>query len=390
MIEYFIAMKHIFERKKQSIIATSGIALGITVLIVALGISNGLDDNMIKNILSMTANIKVTNSSVAIENYYDVADKIKEIKEVKTVMPRYSSQGIIKYSGSSGVYVSGILIAGVDSKSGDDFLKLHNKVTEGSADLNDLTSVVIGKELLYQLGASIGDKVKIISSENKEIEFKISGAFQSGFYDYDSTMVILPLKSVQMLSESDDIVTEINVNLKNVYDADRVAEKIKSKLGEEYETQTWGEANKNLLHALLLEKTVMLLVLSLIVIVACFVVSVILNTLVREKTKDIGILRSIGFSSSNVMKIFMIEGTVLGSIGIVAGIIMSSVVMYFLENYSMKLPLDIYYLEKLPFEISLQEILIIVGITFIIIFISSIFPAYRAAKLRPVEALKYD
>jgi lipoprotein-releasing system permease protein len=126
------------------------------------------------------------------------------------------------------------------------------------------------------------------------------------------------------------------------------------------------------------------------VIVACFVVSVILNTLVREKTKDIGILRSIGFSSRNIMKIFMIEGTVLGSIGIVAGIIMSSVVMYFLENYSMKLPLDIYYLEKLPFKISLQEILIIVGITFIIIFISSIFPAYRAAKLRPVEALKYD
>lgn len=390
MIEFFVAFKHIFERKKQSIVAMSGIALGITVLVVALGISNGLDENMIKNILSMTANIKVTNESVAIEDYNSVADRVLKVKDVVSVMPRYTTQGIIKYSGGSGVYVSGVVIVGIDEKSGEKFLKQNNKVISGHADLKNLKGVLIGKELMAQLGAEVGDKVKVISSENKEITFEILGAFQSGFYDYDATMIILPLRSVQMLSEAGDIVTELNVNIKNVYDADRVADRIESELGNGYQTKTWGESNRNLLHALALEKTVMLLVLSLIVVIACFVVSVILNTLVREKTRDIGIMRSMGFSSFNIMKIFMIEGTILGFIGIIGGIILSSIIMYLLENYSMSLPLDIYYLTKLPFKISIKEILVIVGITFIIIFISSIFPAYRAAKLKPVEALKYE
>ncbi len=142
--------------------------------------------------------------------------------------------------------------------------------------------------------------------------------------------------------------------------------------------------------ALTLEKSVTLLLLSLIVIIACFVVGVILNTIVREKTRDIGIMRSMGFSSMNVMKIFLIEGTILGFIGIVSGVILSAILIYILENYSMQLPLEIYYLDKLPFEISLKEIGIISGVTFVIILVSSVFPAYRAARLKPVEALKYD
>lgn len=390
MIELFIAVKHMFERRKQSIIAMSGVAIGITVLIVALGISNGLDKNMIQNILSMTTHIKVTNGTVSIENYDELSKKIKKTDGVISAMPQYTTQGIVKYSGENGVYVSGVMIEGIRSEDAENVMKLNKKMTLGKVDFENLTGVILGKELLIQLGAKIGDKIKVISSENKDIEFTITGAFQSGFYDYDSAMIILPLRAVQIMSDSEDIVTEINVNIKDIYSADKTAGEIKKIIGPDYKTKTWGEANKNLLDALTLEKSVMVLLLSLIVVIACFVVGVILNTIVREKTRDIGIMRSMGFSSKNVMTIFLIEGTILGFIGIVLGVIMSAVLIYFLENYSMQLPLDIYYLDKLPFEISLKEIGVISGVTFGIILMSSLFPAYRAARLKPVEALKYD
>ncbi len=390
MIELFIAMKHMIERRKQSIIAMSGVAIGVTVLIVALGISNGLDKNMIQNILSMTTHIKISNSSIAIENYNEVAKKINNVDGVISAMPQYSTQGIVKFAGEKGVYVSGVMIQGVREEDALNVMELNKKITLGKADFNNLTGVVIGKELMLQLGANIGDKIKVISSENKDIEFTITGAFQSGFYDYDSAMVLIPLRAVQIMCDSEDIVTEINVKLKDIYSADKSVEKIKKVIGEGYTTKTWGEANKNLLDALTLEKSVMLLLLSLIVVIACFVVGVILNTIVREKTRDIGIMRSMGFSSINIMNIFMIEGTILGFIGIVSGVILSAILIYILENYSMQLPLEIYYLDKLPFEISLKEIGIISGVTFVIILVSSVFPAYRAARLKPVEALKYD
>lgn len=390
MIELFIAMKHMIERRKQSIIAMSGVAIGVTVLIVALGISNGLDKNMIQNILSMTTHIKISNSSIAIENYNEVAKKINNVDGVISAMPQYSTQGIVKFTGEKGVYVSGVMIQGVREEDALNVMELNKKITLGKADFNNLTGVVIGKELMLQLGANIGDKIKVISSENKDIEFTITGAFQSGFYDYDSAMVLIPLRAVQIMCDSEDIVTEINVKLKDIYSADKSVEKIKKVIGEGYTTKTWGEANKNLLDALTLEKSVMLLLLSLIVVIACFVVGVILNTIVREKTRDIGIMRSMGFSSINIMNIFMIEGTILGFIGIVSGVILSAILIYILENYSMQLPLEIYYLDKLPFEISLKEIGIISGVTFVIILVSSVFPAYRAARLKPVEALKYD
>ena len=145
-----------------------------------------------------------------------------------------------------------------------------------------------------------------------------------------------------------------------------------------------------MLSALTLEKTIMLVVFSLIAIVAGFLIWITLNTLVREKTKDIGIMRAMGFSKKNIMLIFLIQGLVLGLIGIIIGIILSLVMLYYIKNYAVDLVANIYYIRSIPIEISLKEISTIVGANFIIILISSIFPAYRAAKLENVEALRYE
>ena len=387
MIEFFVAKKHIIERKKQSLIATLGITIGVAVLIVSIGIANGLDKNMISSILSITSHVVVQESG-DIEDYRSVQEKIDAIPGVKGSVPKISTQGILKYRGIFGSYVSGVKVEGLDLANAKVAMDLDKQIVEGTMDFTKPTEILIGKELYDSLGAKLGDEVSLVSADNREIRFKIGGVFQSGYYEYDTSLVMLPLKAAQVLTYSGDVASKIDVMLHNAYDADRVAKTISDDLG--LYTRTWGDLNKNLLAALSLEKTVMVLVFSLIVVIAGFVVWVTLNMLVREKTKDIGIMRSMGFGSQRIMKIFLIEGMILGLAGILIGTAIALGILWYVKNYSIAQITSIYYLTKVPVEITTKEVLTIMGANVAIIFISSIFPAYRAAKLQPVEALRYE
>ena len=387
MIEFFIAKKHIIERKKQSLISIIGITIGIVVLMVSIGIANGLDKNMINSILSVTSHIMVSNGD-KIKNYKDIQRDIEKIEGVKGAVPSISTQGIFKYNGIYGGYVSGVKIEGYDLESAKKAMDLDKKIVNGKINPEKINGILIGKELFKGIGAKIGDEVSIISSENKEIKFKIEGVFQSGYYDYDINMIILPLKAVQYLLYGDDSVSKLDVTLYDPYKAPNIADKIMSITG--IYSRTWGEMNRNLLSALSLEKTVMIMVFSLIVIIAGFVVWVTLNMLVREKIKDIGIMRAMGFSKKNIMKIFLIQGMILGFIGIVIGTTISLTFLWYIKNNTLDFITSIYYLTKIPVEISIKEIAIIIGANLGIIFLSSIFPAYRGAKMETVEALRHE
>lgn len=387
MVEFFIAKKHIFERKRQSLISTLGIAIGIIVLIVSIGIANGLDKNMINSILSMTSHVLVENGD-KLSDYNELKEKIEKIHGVKGAVPSIETQGIFKYNGIYGGYISGVKIEGFDLESAKKAMDLDKKIVEGSISPDKINGVLIGKELFRNIGASLGDEVTIISSENKEIKFKIEGVFQSGYYDYDVNMILLPLKAAQYLVYSGDTVNKIDVTLNDPYKAPEIADKIMSET--KIFSRTWGDLNRNLLSALSLEKTVMIMVFSLIVIIAGFVVWVTLNMLVREKIKDIGIMRSMGFSRKSIMKIFLIQGMLLGIAGIVIGTIISLCFLWYIKNYTLAFITSIYYLTKIPVEISVKEIGIIIGANIGIIFVSSVFPAYRAAKMETVEALRHE
>ena len=388
MIEFFIAKKHILERKRQSIIAILGVAIGVTVLTVSIAIANGLDKNMVDSILSISSHVVVTKDGEAVEDYRKIQTQIESLEGVKGVVPQISTQGILKYNGAFGSFVSGVKINGLDFNDSKIAMNLDKKIVAGTMDIKKPTEFLIGKELFDQLGAKLGDKITVISADNREMHLTIVGVFQSGYYEYDTTMIIVPLRAVQILSYTGDTITSLEVFLDDVYSANEISKQIEIKTS--MSTRTWGDLNKNLLAALSLEKTVMILVFSLIVIIAGFVVWVILNMLVKEKTRDIGIMRSMGFSSKNIMRIFMLEGLFLGSFGIMVGMSISGGVLWYIKDNTINQITNIYYLNKIPVEITPKEIFIIIGANIIIIFLSSIFPAYRAAKLQVVEALKYD
>ena len=387
MVEFFIGKKQIIERKRQSLISVIGITIGVMVLTISIGIANGLNENMIKNILSMTSHVFLGNYG-RIENYMEIKEKVEQLEGVKGVVPTIETQGIFKHTGPLGLYVAGIKIEGYHLESAENALDLNKKIIEGEFNDEMVNSVLVGRELANTIEGKIGDDVIIISSENHEITFKITGIFQSGYYDYDVNMVIVPLQAAQYLMYSGDAVNKIDIRLNNPYRAEIIRDQVVELT--ELQGRTWGEVNSNLLAALSLEKTVMILVFSLIIVIAGFVVWVTLNTLVREKTKDIGILRAMGFSKKSIMKIFMIQGIILGIIGITIGIILSLVILEYLKNNSLSFISSIYYLTSIPVEISTKEVLYIISANVFVVLVSSVFPAYRAARMDTVEALRYE
>ncbi len=388
MVEFFIAWRHVVERKFQSIFSILGVGIAVTVFVVSLTISNGLNKNMINTLLTLSPHILVkSRKDTFFENYNDIINKTKDVKEVKAVMPQINSQSILKYKG----FAKGVLAKGVTIENLKKDLKL--RILEGNNNISELNSVLIGEGLSKEMNLKVGQELSLVSAENKEVKLVVKGIFKTGFLDYDSNLVIVPLKTMQIMIERGEVATEIGIITENPQKIEKVFQEVKMKLPkDQFGAITWKKLNENLLHAVQFEKYVLIAILSLLLLIASFAVSVILNMIVREKIKDIGILKSIGYTNSNIRSIFIIEGLIIGVSGIVFSIIFSPLVLILLKEL-FKIYMasgSFYYLEELPLYISTVEILTIYIVTFFIVLISTIYPASRAAKMKPVEALKYE
>ncbi|MGB4914869.1 MAG: ABC transporter permease [Leptotrichiaceae bacterium] len=388
-IEFFIALRHITERKFQSIFSILGVSIGVTVFIVSLTVSNGLEKNMIDSLLTLTPHITIKSDyGNVIEDYETKSAELKKIDGVTAVIPKYSNQAIVKYKEMA----KGVIANGIKAESASKDLKL--KIIKGKNDISELNSILVGEEFSKEMGVDVGDEINIVSAENKEIKLIIRGIFKTGYYEYDSNLVILPLTTMQILSEKGEAVTEMGINVKNPQKLENQLKSVNEKAAifgnNNLGIYSWSELNQNLLSAVKFEKFVLVSILSLLIMIACFAVSVILNMIVREKTKDIGILKSIGYSNKNIRRIFTIEGLVIGISGMILASIMSPLVLLLLKKMFKIFMKTTYYLEELPLYISMKEIILIYIVTTIIVFLSTLYPAIKASRLKPVEALKHE
>lgn len=424
--ELFISRRYLKAKRKQvfvsviTFISVLGIFLGVAALIIVLAVMNGFEEDLRTKILGIKSHIELTTDMGGpMKNYRDVREKIAGIEGVVATTPFIYTQAMIRNDNG----VTGVVIRALDTASAFHVINL-GKIKEGSLDdLNKIPQdiaadysdngvppdgIVIGKEMARNMGIFLYDTITIISPVSiatpagmvpRMGKFVVVGIFESGFYEYDSTLAYLSLPGCQKFLQMGDTVTGIDIKVNDIYKADVIARKIQSELGFPFWAQNWMQMNKNLFSALKLEKRVMFIILSLIVLVAAFNIISALIMIVMEKNKDIAILKSMGATSRSIMKIFIYQGLIIGVIGTFLGCAAGLAVALNLQKVSLFvekvfnfkfLPGDVYYLSELPSKVNYSDVAIIVAGTLLICFLSTIYPSLKASKTDPAEALRYE
>ena len=422
--ELFISLRYLRAKRKQifvsiiTFISIAGIFLGVAALIIVLAVMNGFETDLRNKILGINSHIVLMKHTGAMRDYQKVMNEISDVEGVVASTPFIYSQAMLKNGG----HTSGVILRGILTDSAFKVINL-GKMQEGdinylsgkyrnslrlAEDTSMLPGIVIGKELAKNMGVFLFEPVNIISPMGistpmgmipKMKKFIVVGIFDSGFYEYDSTLAYISLKDCQEFLSLGEQVTGLEIKVDDIYKANVIAKSIERKLGFPFWARNWMEMNKNLFAALKLEKRVMFIILSLIVLVAAFNIICTLIMIVMEKNKDIAILKSMGATSKSIMKIFIYQGLTIGAIGTLLGCIGGLAVALNLEKVSVFienlfgfkiLPGDVYYLSQLPSQVNYSDVLIIIVGTMLICFLSTIYPSRRASKLDPAESLRYE
>ncbi|HYA14039.1 MAG TPA: lipoprotein-releasing ABC transporter permease subunit [Syntrophales bacterium] len=422
--ELFISLRYLRAKRKQifvsiiTFISVAGIFLGVAALIIVLAVMNGFETDLRNKILGINSHIVLMKHTGAMRDYQKVMNEISDVEGVVASTPFIYSQAMLKNGG----HTSGVILRGMSIDSAFKVINL-GKMQEGdinylsgkyrfdlplSKDASMLPGIVLGKELAKNMGVFLFEPVSIISPMGvttpmgmvpKMKKFIVVGIFDSGFYEYDSTLAYISLKDCQEFLGLGEQVTGLEIKVDDIYKANAIAKSIERKLGFPFWARHWMEMNKNLFAALKLEKRVMFIILSLIVLVAAFNIICTLIMIVMEKNKDIAILKSMGATSKSIMKIFIYQGLTIGAVGTILGCIGGLAVALNLEKVSVFvenlfgfkiLPGDVYYLSQLPSQVNYSDVLIIIVGTMLICFLSTIYPSLRASKLDPAEALRYE
>jgi lipoprotein-releasing system permease protein len=403
--QFFIARRYFKSKKKQrgisinTFISIAGVALGVMTLITVLSVMSGFHEDLQKKILGVNAHIVALSYQGKVRGYDEVRDKINGIDGVIDSSPFIYGQVMLRF----GDRAQGVVVRGIDPVTGTGTINILKDLKEGSiSNLNnkDMPGIIIGRELLRRLGLFIGDTVDMISPMSeagplgmipKMKKFRIAGVFEAGMYEYDSSLAFININDAQKFFQQGDSVTGIEVKIEDVYHADKLARDIEIMLGPPYYAKDWMQMNRNLFSALKLEKIVMFIILTLIVIVASFNIVSNLIMIVIEKGREIAIIKAMGATSKGIMAIFMIHGVIIGIIGTVIGVAGGYVLCQVLKKYQfISLPADVYYLSYLPVKIDIYDFIVVPAAALLISFLATIYPSLQAAKLDPIESLRYE
>ncbi len=372
-----------FRSKRRSltqftaIIAVIGLTAGVASLILAQALARGFQEEMRDKILANTAHISAfRQDGIHIKNYSQLINDLEKLEEVKSI--------------SATTYESAILM-GTKTNS----YAVLRVVEDQKSNLEDAIEVKIGKELAEKTGIKIGDKTEVLVTDNnsaKNSTVQISEIFQTGLYDYDSTWIYLsPEGFAKIFNRQTFSPTVLSISVKDIYQADKIAGKVRQILGNDFKVIDWQEANQPLFAALSLEKKMSLAIISLIIFIAVLNITTTLALLVSEKRNEIAILRTCGATTRSLLSIFLFQGIFLGLLGTIFGVIVGLGISY-IGNYFQFIRLDsaVYSLAFIPFRPHLSDISTIILIAFFLSILATVYPAWRASKIKPLENLRIN
>lgn len=413
--ERMVAVRYLRARREEGMISIIalfslvGIALGVATLIVVLAVMNGVRGELIKSIIGLEGHVSVYSNQRGISDYDGISGFIAGIDGVKSAVPKIEGQIMASHRGvSMGSMVSGLRMDDLKTKP-----LLLSKIVEGDIGAFERgEGVIIGQRMAEKMGIRVGDDITLISPEGRATiagvvprvkAYTVVALFKIGMFAYDSGLILMPFDEAQIyfkLRENGaDMANAIEVNGKDADDSLKIAREIAVKLGPDFRVYDWKSSNSQIFNAVIVQRNVMFLILMLIILVASFNIISSLIMLVREKGRDVAILRTMGASRASIMRIFFACGAGVGVIGTIVGVALGLLIAFNTENIQTFLESmtgnrlfadELYFLSHLPSKVELGEVLSVVAMSLALSFLATLYPAKRAASLDPAEGLRYE
>jgi lipoprotein-releasing system permease protein len=415
--EFWLGLKYLRAKRKQTtisvvtLLSVLGVGVGVMALIVVISVMTGFAEDLKERILGITAHVMVLQRGQEMKGYEVLTQRLKEFPGVIGASPFVVREVILQGPHRT----TGVVIRGIDPESAESVLPFSRILKMG--DIKDLDlpaqdgepGILLGKELAHYVGSRMGETVILVSPMGmltpwgnlpKWKKFRVKGVFDSGYWEFDFRLAYISLAAAQRIFEIPGRVSGIELRVDDIYRSAELRRMIhESPLGSDYVAEDWMQRNRNLLFALGMEKKVMFVILFCIVGVAALLIISILVMMVMEKQKDIAILKTMGASSAQILRIFMFQGLMIGTVGTFLGCTGGLLISWNLERivgwleqtFGIQfMPGDVYYISELPSRVDPIDVGIIIGVTLLISLVASLYPSWRASRLDPVEGLRYE